>query len=85
MTTPTHTITYLSLMRKYGDIKKATTEEARAAARNIPDGSNALTEIFAAARQYETECQQQADRGVHPAVCFDRDGFCDEDSCSCWK
>lgn len=87
MTTPTHTpITYLSLMRKYGDIKKATPEECRAAARTIPEGSNALKEMFAAAREYQAEVAAESQRtGVHPAVCFNKDGHCEDDHCRCWK
>jgi hypothetical protein len=86
MITNTHPITYLSLMQKYGDIKKAHPLEMRAAANAVPEGVNHLTTLFAAAREYEAEVESKAEAtGIHPAVCFNRDGHCEDDHCRCWK
>lgn len=84
--TNTQPITHLSLLRKYGgDIKKATTEELKAAQATIPEGMNALGSLFTAAREYEKEVKAEAERtGMRPAVCFNRDGLCEDDHCRCW-
>lgn len=74
-------------MRKYnGDIKKAHTLELQAAARAIPEGKNALTALFEASREYESEVTKESQHtGIHPAVCFNKDGHCEDDHCRCWK
>ena len=86
MTTATqNTITYLSLFEKYGDIKKASSLEMQAAAKNL-NGKNALTALFEAAREYEQKVEQkQKATGIHPAVCFNKDDLCEDDHCRCWK
>jgi hypothetical protein len=84
-TTTQNVITYLSLFEKYGDIKKASPLEMQAAAKNL-NGKNALTALFEAGREYEQKLKEKhQETGVHPAVCFNRDGHCEDDHCRCWK
>ena len=85
MTTATHnTITYLSLLEKYnGHIKSAHPKEMQAAAKNL-NGKNALTALAEATREYLDEIEQRKTR-AHPAICYNRDGHCDDDHCRCWK
>lgn len=78
-------ITHLSLMRKYGNIMHATSEELKAAVANIPKGKNPLQHLFESACVYEKEVEMEAKlMGMRPAVCFNRDGLCEDDHCRCW-
>lgn len=87
MQTNTHTINYLSLFQKYnGKIMLADEAEMRAAANSLPEGENALTAIFYAARQYEELLDEKYNcSGVVPAVCVNKDDLCEDDHCRCWK
>lgn len=89
MNTTTHTpkITHIQLFRKYnGNLKRANTLELQAAARSVPQGQNALSALFKAARRYEEELDKKYHcQGVVPAVCVNKDDLCEEDHCRCWN
>jgi len=79
-------LTHLELFRKYGSGRLIPNEELRAARAYITPEKNGLKLFFEAAREYEREVAAEAKAtGKRPAVCFDREGTCEDDHCRCWK
>jgi len=89
MTTNTQNkpLTHLELLRKYGgNIMAATAEEMEGIRAYITPAKNGLKLLFEASRAYEVEVKGEAERtGGYPAVCFNKDGHCEDDHCRCWK
>jgi len=76
-------LNHLELLRKYKYINAIPSEELREAQTTIPKGKNGLQCLFEAAREYQKELAEEAERtGTHPNVCFGTD--CDDDHCRCW-
>lgn len=78
-------ITYLSLYRKYGGrIMRAHPLEMQAAARAA--GTAPLSELSAAYHAWASEqIAGSLSRGKKPSVCFNKEGLCEEDKCTCWE
>ena len=78
-------LNHLELLRKYKTFLSIPSEELKAAQVHL-SGRNALAVLHEAARAYETEVREESNRtGSHPAVCFNKDGHCEDDHCRCWK
>lgn len=78
-------LTHLELLRKYKTFTAIPSGELRKAQVYL-NGQNGIAAIIEASKSYKKELEAEAQQtGMHPAVCFDKDGLCEDDHCRCWK